>query len=153
MLDLAAQTAHFLAFDRLRTGPENTLDALHGVSETCRQDCRRYHRAAVVATQLEFEQPATGFEQPATGGIFNADAVNFEGADFGHGGAQLHAHFALAAAGLRLHDGGDRRQANEILVVERGDFARQIRGIGHRRSEVKAYRLAEAQAAAGRGAG
>jgi hypothetical protein len=57
-------------------------------------------------------------------------------------GGQLHPHLALAAAGGRLHDGGDRRQADEILVVESGDLARQVARIGHRRSEVKAHRLA-----------
>jgi len=92
---------------------------------------------AVVGTQLKFEQPAAG-------GIVNTDAVDFKGADFGHGGAQLHAHLALMAVGGRLYDGGDGRQANEIIVVEKADFARPISIVGNRRREVKSYRLAEA---------
>jgi len=134
MLDLAAQATHILVVERLRTGPENALDTLHCVSETCRQDCRRHRGMAIVATQLKFEQPAAG-------GIVNTDAVDFKGADLGHGGAQLYPHFALIAASERLYDRGDGRQANEIIVVEQGDFARPISIVGNRRREVKSYRL------------
>jgi hypothetical protein len=92
-----------------------------------------------VAAQLKFEQPATRR-------VVDADAVKFQCADLGHRGDQLHAHFALRAAGLRLHDGGNRRQADEVFIVEGGDLARLIARVGHRRGEVKAHRLPQAQA-------
>jgi hypothetical protein len=72
--------------------------------------------------------------------------VNFECADLGHGGQQLHPHVPLGAAGGCLHDGGDRRQTDEVLVVEGSDLAGQVAGVSHRRGEVKAHRLPQAQA-------
>ena len=71
--------------------------------------------------------------------------MHFQGADFGHGGDQLHRYIAATVALGRGQGGGQRRQADEILAGQLDQIAGLPGAVAHRGRQVKAHRLAQAQ--------
>ena len=143
LFELRAQPLDFLRADVVRLRAEGAVDLFDGLRQR-RMRLRRVgdRRLRLLAAQLEFEQPALSRDRR-----WRCSAL--ERADFGERCRQLDGRLArpLAVRGARIDDGRDRRQAHEVARRGRqvGEFARLVRGVRHRRRQVKAHRRAEPQ--------